>query len=381
MTTTERPTTPTISPPRATCSEGWTPDARDPQPARLGRRRRSLLRPRLAGPGRSPARASTSPATSGACSRTATSAGSRSPTSSSPASCSSPSPSACGARWRVGPAAGWAADALTGSSAPASSPRASCPPTRRSASPSGRRRRVGTVTAHGIGHFAAAGIGFVAIAAACFVLARRFSGRGGRRLARLLAADRCRLPRPASSASPPALVASRPTSLFTGAVILVFYLDRRRRRPPLPARSPTDPPPEPSRQSLDRQEITMRYIIVLKGAQPAGPPPEGLMAAIMELGAEATASGRAARQRRARPECGRRPRHRRRRRACASWTARSPRPRSTSRYAVYDVRSKEEAIEWAVAFHAAARRPAGPAGRASRDVVKILGPEDFGPPP
>ena len=35
----------------------------------------------------------------------------------------------------------------------------------------------------------------------------------------------------------------------------------------------------------------MRYITVLKGAQPAGPPPEGLMPAIMDLGAEATASG------------------------------------------------------------------------------------------
>ena len=35
----------------------------------------------------------------------------------------------------------------------------------------------------------------------------------------------------------------------------------------------------------------MRYIIILKGVQPAGPPPEGLMEAIMELGAEAAASG------------------------------------------------------------------------------------------
>src|SRR4051794_41583501 len=35
----------------------------------------------------------------------------------------------------------------------------------------------------------------------------------------------------------------------------------------------------------------MRYITVLKGTQPAGPPPEGLMPAIMGLGAEATASG------------------------------------------------------------------------------------------
>ena len=35
----------------------------------------------------------------------------------------------------------------------------------------------------------------------------------------------------------------------------------------------------------------MRYIVILKGTQPAGPPPEGLMNAIMDLGAEATSSG------------------------------------------------------------------------------------------
>ena len=35
----------------------------------------------------------------------------------------------------------------------------------------------------------------------------------------------------------------------------------------------------------------MRYIVILKGTQPAGPPPEGLMNAIMDLGAEATAAG------------------------------------------------------------------------------------------
>src|SRR5689334_24762452 len=35
----------------------------------------------------------------------------------------------------------------------------------------------------------------------------------------------------------------------------------------------------------------MRYVTILKGSQPAGPPPEGLMGAIMDLGAEASASG------------------------------------------------------------------------------------------
>ena len=35
----------------------------------------------------------------------------------------------------------------------------------------------------------------------------------------------------------------------------------------------------------------MCYLVILKGTQPAGPPPEGLMNAIMDLGAEATSSG------------------------------------------------------------------------------------------
>ena len=35
----------------------------------------------------------------------------------------------------------------------------------------------------------------------------------------------------------------------------------------------------------------MRYMILLKGSQPADPPPPGLMEAIMKLGEEATAAG------------------------------------------------------------------------------------------
>lgn len=48
--------------------------------------------------------------------------------------------------------------------------------------PVGTPEGIGEVTAHGVAHFAAAGVGFTAIAAACFVLARRFSAEGERRL-------------------------------------------------------------------------------------------------------------------------------------------------------------------------------------------------------
>ena len=87
--------------------------------------------------------------------------------------------------------------------------------------PVGTPEGVGTVTAHGIGHFAAAGVGFVAVAAACFVLARRFTAEGGRRLAHFsrvtgvvfIAGFLC-------VASGAGSVAAN--LLFTGAVVLVF---------------------------------------------------------------------------------------------------------------------------------------------------------------
>ena len=49
--------------------------------------------------------------------------------------------------------------------------------------PPGTTPGAGAVSSHGIVHFAAAGVGFLAVAASCFVLARRFSGPGQRRLA------------------------------------------------------------------------------------------------------------------------------------------------------------------------------------------------------
>jgi hypothetical protein len=39
------------------------------------------------------------------------------------------------------------------------------------------------------------------------------------------------------------------------------------------------------------REITMRYMVLLKATQPAGPPPPDLMEAIAKLGEEATKAG------------------------------------------------------------------------------------------
>jgi hypothetical membrane protein len=49
--------------------------------------------------------------------------------------------------------------------------------------PPGTAPGAGAVSSHGTVHFAAAGVGFLAVAASCFILARRFSGQGQRRLA------------------------------------------------------------------------------------------------------------------------------------------------------------------------------------------------------
>lgn len=122
----------------------------------------------------------------------------------------------------------------------------------------------------------------------------------------------------------------------------------------------------------------MRYIIILKGVQPAGPPPEGLMEAIMELGAEAAASGSMIDNAGLAPSA-----------AGARVTVAGgelsvmdgpfAEAKEYISYAIYDVHSKEEAIEWAARFmwlHA----DRWPGWEGESEVVKIFGPEDFAPP-
>jgi len=122
----------------------------------------------------------------------------------------------------------------------------------------------------------------------------------------------------------------------------------------------------------------MRYIIILKGVQPAGPPPEGLMEAIMELGAEAAASGSMIDNAGLAPSA-----------AGARVTVAGgelsvmdgpfAEAKEYISYAIYDVHSKEEAIEWATRFmrlHA----DRWPGWEGESEVVKIFGPEDFAPP-
>jgi hypothetical protein len=120
----------------------------------------------------------------------------------------------------------------------------------------------------------------------------------------------------------------------------------------------------------------MRYLILLKGTRPAQAPPPGLMDAIMKLGAEATASGALLDT------------------AGLSPTTSAARVRLASghlsvvdgpfaetkefiSYALYQVRSKEEAVEWASRFMAL-HRDHWPAWEGDAEVLKVMGPEDFG---
>ena len=122
----------------------------------------------------------------------------------------------------------------------------------------------------------------------------------------------------------------------------------------------------------------MRYLILLKGAQPATPPPPGLMEAIMKLGEEATAAGAlldtaglAPSAAGARVEL-----------AAGSVTI-TDGPFTESKemisYALYDVRSRAEAAEWAARF-LRLHRDLWPGWEGTADVLKVMGPEDFAPP-
>ncbi|GAA1274525.1 YciI family protein [Pseudonocardia aurantiaca] len=121
----------------------------------------------------------------------------------------------------------------------------------------------------------------------------------------------------------------------------------------------------------------MRYIVLLTGHRPTDAPPE-LMKAIMELGAEASASGAlldtaglAPATDAARVEL--------REGHLSVMDGPFTEAKEVISYAIYDVRSKEEAVEWARRFMAVHQQHV-PEWDAVSDVLRLMGPEDFGPP-
>jgi hypothetical protein len=122
----------------------------------------------------------------------------------------------------------------------------------------------------------------------------------------------------------------------------------------------------------------MRYLMILKAAQPAGEPPAGLMDAIMKLGGDATAAGALLDTAGLAPSA-----------AGAKVSLSGGRlsvtdgpfaeAKETISYALYEVRSKQEAVEWASRF-LALHRDMWPGWEGDAEILKVFGPEDFGPP-
>jgi len=121
----------------------------------------------------------------------------------------------------------------------------------------------------------------------------------------------------------------------------------------------------------------MRYMILLKGTQPAEPPPPGLMEAIMKLGEEATAAGALLDTAGLAPSiAGARVQ------LSGGHLSVVDGPFAEAKefisYALYQVRSKEEAVEWASRF-VRLHQDLWPGWEGAADVLKVFGPEDFAP--
>ena len=122
----------------------------------------------------------------------------------------------------------------------------------------------------------------------------------------------------------------------------------------------------------------MRYLTLLKANQPTTPPPPELMEAIMNLGAEASAAGAlldtaglvpSAAGARVRLSGGR----------LSVTDGPFAEAKETISYALYEVRSKDEAVEWASRF-LTLHRDLWEGWEGDAEVLKVMGPEDFAKP-
>ncbi len=122
----------------------------------------------------------------------------------------------------------------------------------------------------------------------------------------------------------------------------------------------------------------MRYLALLRATRTTTPPPPGLMEAIMQLGEEATAAGALLDQGGLAPSA-----EGARMQVATGKLSVTDGPfaeaKETISYAVYEVRSKEEAVEWASRFMKL-HRDLWEGWEGDTYVHKVFGPEDFGSP-
>jgi hypothetical protein len=120
----------------------------------------------------------------------------------------------------------------------------------------------------------------------------------------------------------------------------------------------------------------MRYMMLLSGTNPATPPPPELFEAIMKLGGEATEAGVLLDTAGLLPSA-----------SGARVALRDGKvtvtdgPFTESKelisYALYDVRSRDEAIEWASRF-VKVHRDLWPGWEGQTDIRQVMGPENVG---
>jgi hypothetical protein len=119
----------------------------------------------------------------------------------------------------------------------------------------------------------------------------------------------------------------------------------------------------------------MRYLTLLKATRPATPPPPALMDAIMKLGGEATAAGALLDTAGLAPSAagarvglygG----------ALSVTDGPFTEAKETISYALYEVRCKQEALEWASRF-LKIHRDLWPGWEGEVEVLKVFGPQDL----
>ncbi|MDP4508790.1 YciI family protein [Nonomuraea turcica] len=123
----------------------------------------------------------------------------------------------------------------------------------------------------------------------------------------------------------------------------------------------------------------MRYLVTLKvAAQPDGPPPADLMEAIFKLGQEATEAGALLDQSGLAPSS-----EGARVEVSGGRLAVSDGPFAEAKemisYALYEVKTKEEAVEWTSRF-IKLHRDLWLGWEGQADVLRLFSPADFAPP-
>lgn len=122
----------------------------------------------------------------------------------------------------------------------------------------------------------------------------------------------------------------------------------------------------------------MRYLMLLKGQPPSSPPPPELMGAISKLGEEAAAAGALLDTAGLLPSAAGA-----RVGLYGGQLSVTDGPFAEAKemisYAVYQVRDRQEAVEWANRF-LRLHRDLWPEWEGEAEVLKIMGPEDFAAP-